>query len=418
MLNLGKIIPVLVTIGAFGMSFSKNYVLAALLSVALSFCVGAGSASAQDSENAPSAAIETIEPILSYDTAYNLQLAIQKYEAIVAAGGWKELSRGTYGLKKGAVQGHVRGLRRRLVATGDLSADLRMSDKFDQDVEDAVRLLQARHGLRTTGIIDQETMITMNVPATEKLTQLRLNLLRVQDAVSALSERYIVVNIPAASIEAVENGTVQRRHTAIVGRIERPTPLLHSKVHEINFNPYWHVPKSIIRRDIIKYMNDDPQYLTNFRIKIYGADGEELDPASIDWSTDEAVQYAFRQEPGAENSMGHVKINFHNKHAVYLHDTPQKSLFGQNRRFHSSGCVRVEEVDELVAWLLAGNEEWNQLAVDGAFASGERLDVRLKSPVPIITTYITAWANRQGVVSFREDIYQFDKQGRVALLDD
>jgi murein L,D-transpeptidase YcbB/YkuD len=417
-LNLGKIIPVLVTIGAFGMSFSKNYVLAALLSVALSFCVGAGSASAQDSENAPSAAIETIEPILSYDTAYNLQLAIQKYEAIVAAGGWKELSRGTYGLKKGAVQGHVRGLRRRLVATGDLSADLRMSDKFDQDVEDAVRLLQARHGLRTTGIIDQETMITMNVPATEKLTQLRLNLLRVQDAVSALSERYIVVNIPAASIEAVENGTVQRRHTAIVGRIERPTPLLHSKVHEINFNPYWHVPKSIIRRDIIKYMNDDPQYLTNFRIKIYGADGEELDPASIDWSTDEAVQYAFRQEPGAENSMGHVKINFHNKHAVYLHDTPQKSLFGQNRRFHSSGCVRVEEVDELVAWLLAGNEEWNQLAVDGAFASGERLDVRLKSPVPIITTYITAWANRQGVVSFREDIYQFDKQGRVALLDD
>ncbi|WP_299347379.1 L,D-transpeptidase family protein [uncultured Maritalea sp.] len=400
------------------MSFSKNYVLAALLSVALSFCVGAGSASAQDSENAPSAAIETIEPILSYDTAYNLQLAIQKYEAIVAAGGWKELSRGTYGLKKGAVQGHVRGLRRRLVATGDLSADLRMSDKFDQDVEDAVRLLQARHGLRTTGIIDQETMITMNVPATEKLTQLRLNLLRVQDAVSALSERYIVVNIPAASIEAVENGTVQRRHTAIVGRIERPTPLLHSKVHEINFNPYWHVPKSIIRRDIIKYMNDDPQYLTNFRIKIYGADGEELDPASIDWSTDEAVQYAFRQEPGAENSMGHVKINFHNKHAVYLHDTPQKSLFGQNRRFHSSGCVRVEEVDELVAWLLAGNEEWNQLAVDGAFASGERLDVRLKSPVPIITTYITAWANRQGVVSFREDIYQFDKQGRVALLDD
>ncbi|MCZ4270835.1 L,D-transpeptidase family protein [Maritalea porphyrae] len=400
------------------MSFSKNYVLAALLSVALSFCVGAGSASAQDSENAPSAAIETIEPILSYDTAYNLQLAIQKYEAIVAAGGWKELSRGTYGLKKGAVQGHVRGLRRRLVATGDLSADLRMSDKFDQDVEDAVRLLQARHGLRPTGIIDQETMITMNVPATEKLTQLRLNLLRVQDAVSALSERYIVVNIPAASIEAVENGTVQRRHTAIVGRIERPTPLLHSKVHEINFNPYWHVPKSIIRRDIIKYMNDDPQYLTNFRIKIYGADGEELDPASIDWSTDEAVQYAFRQEPGAENSMGHVKINFHNKHAVYLHDTPQKSLFGQNRRFHSSGCVRVEEVDELVAWLLAGNEEWNQLAVDGAFASGERLDVRLKSPVPIITTYITAWANRQGVVSFREDIYQFDKQGRVALLDD
>ncbi len=165
-------------------------------------------------------------------------------------------------------------------------------------------------------------------------------------------------------------------------------------------------------------MNDDPNYLANFRIKIYGNDGEELDPSLVDWTTDEAVQYLFRQEPGAENSMGHVKINFHNKHSVYLHDTPQKSLFGQNRRFHSSGCVRVEEVDQLVSWLLFGNEEWNQLAVDATFASGERLDVRLKSPVPIITTYITAWANRQGVVSFREDIYQFDKQGRVALLAD
>lgn len=400
------------------MSFSKNSILTALISAAFVLCVGLVSASAQNNEEAASAAIETIEPILSYDTAYNLQLAIQKYEAIVAAGGWQELSRGTYGLQKGDSQGHVRGLRRRLMATGDLDADLRMSDKFDENVEAAVRLLQARHGLRTTGIIDQETMITMNVPAPEKLAQLRLNLLRVQEAITAVSERYIVVNIPAASIEAVENGTVQRRHTAIVGRIERPTPLLHSKVHEINFNPYWHVPKSIIRRDIIKYMNDDPDYLTNFRIKIYDNKGEELNPASIDWSTDEAVQYSFRQEPGAENSMGHVKINFHNKHAVYLHDTPQKSLFGQNRRFHSSGCVRVEEVDQLVAWLLAGNEEWNQLAVDGAFASGERLDVRLKSPVPIITTYITAWANRDGVVSFREDIYQFDKQGRVALLDD
>jgi len=400
------------------MSFSMNIVLNALLSATVALCFGTTSAFAQDGDDAAKTAIETIEPILSYDTAYNLELAINKYQAIVTAGGWKELSRGTYGLKQGDKQGHVRSLRRRLAATGDIDPDLRISDKFDDEVEAAVRLFQARHGLRTTGVVDQETLITLNVSAQEKLDQLRLNQTRVQGSVAALAERYIVVNIPAASIEAVENGTVQRRHTAIVGRIERPTPILQSKVHEINFNPYWHVPKSIIRRDIIKYMNDDPEYLAKFRIKIYGNGGDELDPASIDWKSDEAVQYLFRQEPGAENSMGHVKINFHNPHSVYLHDTPQKSLFGQNRRFHSSGCVRVEEVDQLVSWLLAGNEDWNQLAVDATFASGERLDVRLKKPVPIITTYITAWANRQGVVSFREDIYQFDKQGRVALLAD
>ena len=400
------------------MKISGAHIFTFVTSALVALCIGVSNVAAQDEPVSPSEAIDTIEPILSYDTAYNLTLAIQKYEAIVAAGGWKELSRGTYGIKLGDEQGHVRSLRRRLAATGDLDPEIRISDKFDDEVEAAVKLFQARHGLRTTGIIDQETLITLNVTAEEKLAQLRLNQARVEEAVSALSDRYIVVNIPAASIEAVENGTVQRRHTAIVGRIDRQTPILTSKVHEINFNPYWHVPKSIIRRDIIKFMNDDPNYLANFRIKIYGNDGEELDPSSIDWNTDEAVQYLFRQEPGAENSMGHVKINFHNKHSVYLHDTPQKSLFGQNRRFHSSGCVRVEEVDQLVSWLLSGNEEWNQLAVDATFASGERLDVRLKQPVPIITTYITAWANRQGVVSFREDIYQFDKQGRVALLAD
>jgi len=370
----------------------------------------------KDNIQAASNALDTIEPILSYDTAYNLQLAIQQYEAIATAGGWEPISRGAHGIKLGAEQGHVRGLRRRLMATKDLDPTLRLSDEFDQKVDAALRLFQARHGLRTTGVVDQETFITLNVPVAEKLKQLRLNQARVQQAVEALDEKYLVVNIPAASIEAVSNGTVERRHTAIVGRIERQTPILQSKVHEINFNPYWHVPKSIIRRDIIKYMNDDPEYLTKFRIKIYGNDGEEIDPSLVDWSTDEAVQYLLRQEPGAENSMGHVKINFHNAHSVYLHDTPQKSLFGQNRRFHSSGCVRVEEVDKLVSWLLDGNGDWDQTGVDATFASGERLDVRLKKPVPIITTYITAWANRQGVVSFREDIYQFDKDGRIAEL--
>lgn len=395
----------------------NRLLIAAIFSTTTFLGVASIGAKAQE-ETFVQSALDTIEPILSYDTAYNLQLAIQKYEAIAAAGGWEPVSRGSYGLQLGDERGHVRGLRRRLMATGDLDPNTRLSDKFDKELDQALRLFQARHGLQTTGVLDQETMITLNVPVDEKLAQLRLNLERVHGLVSLLSDRYIVVNIPAASIEAVSMGTVERRHTAIVGRIDRQTPILQSKVHEINFNPYWHVPKSIIRRDIIKFMNDDPEYLTKFRIKIYDGNGDELDPKSVDWSTDEAVQYLFRQEPGAENSMGHVKINFHNKHSVYLHDTPQKSLFGQNRRFHSSGCVRVEEVDDLVAWLLSGNGDWDKPSVDATFSSGERLDVALKDPVPIITTYITAWANRQGIVSFREDIYQFDKQGRVALLDE
>jgi len=240
--------------------------------------------------------------------------------------------------------------------------------------------------------------------------------LRVEHMAPELSERYVVVNIPAATIEAIDFAQVTRRHTAVVGRIDRQTPILQSKIHEINFNPYWNVPKSIIRRDLIKYMNEDPQYLEKYRIRIFDNKGDEWNPADIDWSTDDAVSYNFRQDPGAENSMGHVKINFHNKHAVYLHDTPTKSLFGENRRFHSSGCVRVDDVDTMVSWLLQSNDEgWDVNAVNSMFSSGERVDVAIKSPVPILTTYITAWANKQGTVSFREDVYEYDKIGKVTF---
>lgn len=357
--------------------------------------------------------IDTYEPILSLDTAYNLQLAIMEYEGIQAEGGWGEMSRQVHGLIVGNERNAVSSLRKRLAISGDYTGDKTNSDLFTKDLDIAVRRFQARHGLQVSGKVDAETYYAMNVPVETRLIQLRLNVLRVENIVATLPERYVVVNIPAATIEAVEGGTVAQRHTAIVGRIDRQTPILESKIHEINFNPYWHVPKSIIRRDLIKYMNEDPQYLTDYRIRIFDNAGTELNPTDIDWSTDEAVNYAFRQDPGAENSMGHVKINFHNKYAVYLHDTPTKSLFGENRRFHSSGCVRVEGVDELVAWLLRSNGEWGVPAIDAVFNSGERLDVGIKEPVPIHTTYISAWANRQGTVSFRDDVYEYDKVGKV-----
>lgn len=357
--------------------------------------------------------IDTYEPILSLDTAYNLQLAIMEYERIQSEGGWKQMSRQIHGLVAGNERNAVSSLRNRLAMVGDYAGKDTHSDVFDQDMDIAVRRFQARHGLQVSGKVDAETFYALNVPVDIRLIQLRLNELRVANLVETLSDRYVVVNIPAATIEAVEGGSVAQRHTAIVGRIDRQTPILVSKIHQINFNPYWHVPKSIIRRDLIKYMNEDPQYLTNYRIRIFDNAGAELNPTDIDWSTDEAVNYAFRQDPGAENSMGHVKINFHNKHAVYLHDTPSKSLFGENRRFHSSGCVRVEGVDTLVAWLLRSNEDWNEMAVDAVFNSGERLDVDIKTPVPIHTTYISAWANRQGTVSFRDDVYEYDKVGKV-----
>ncbi|MBU1174473.1 MAG: L,D-transpeptidase family protein [Alphaproteobacteria bacterium] len=357
-------------------------------------------------------AIDTYEPILSLDTAYNLELAILQHEQIVKNGGWGEMARNAVGLVAGASSNVVIKLKRRLMASSDMEETERVGDLFDAEMDAGIRRFQARHGLHITGKIDPETYMMLNVPAETRLAQLRLNALRVQRFAQSLTERYILVNIPAAAIETVEVGQVFHRHTAVVGRIDRQTPILSSQVYEINFNPYWTVPKSIIRKDLIKYMNEDPEYLTKYNIRIFDYNGNELIPTDIDWSTDDAVNYLFRQEPGAENSLGHVRINFHNAHSVYLHDTPSKTLFGENQRFHSSGCVRVDEVDAFVAWILR-DSGWDLAAVQATFASGERLDVPVKSPVALQTTYITAWANRQGVVSFRDDVYDYDAAGKV-----
>jgi murein L,D-transpeptidase YcbB/YkuD len=361
-------------------------------------------------------AIDTNEPVVSFDSAFNYQSAIARYEQIVAQGGWEPMPKSGLGLILGNSRPAVIAIKRRLMVSGDLRPISRVNDMFDSELDAAVRMFQARHGLLITGKIDEPTLHALAVTAEYRLTQLHLNALRVERFLPSLqTERYVMVNIPAATIEAVETGMVAQRHTAIVGRVERPTPILDSKIRQINFNPYWHVPKSIIQKDIIKYMNEDPEYLTKYKIHIYDGKGNEIMPQQVDWTTNEAVNYQLRQEPGAENSMGHVKINFPNPYDVYLHDTPQKGLFAENDRFYSSGCMRVENVDELVSWLLRDNGGWDLNTVRAAFESNQRLDVDIQDPVPIHTTYISAWANRQGTISFRSDIYDFDEAGKVIL---
>jgi len=362
--------------------------------------------------------VDAVEPILSSDTAYNLQLAIQNYEAFIAANGnWEPPPREAFGLQLGESRRAAALLKRRLMINGDMPLEKRVDDKFDEKLDAAVRLFQARHGLNINGHIDEATFYALSVPADYRLNQLRLNAQRIEFWATTLSERYVVVNIPAATIEAVEAAQVVQRHTAVVGKADRATPILNSKIHQVKFNPYWTVPKSIIRKDLIRYMNEDPEYLTKFRIRIFDGKGNELQPTDIDWLTEEAVQYTFRQDPGADNSLGRCKVDFYNKYDVYMHDTPQKGLFGENARFFSSGCVRAENIDTLVTWLLRDNGGWDLPGVQAAFDSGLREDVPLKVQVPIHTTYITAWANRQGTVSFRDDVYAFDAAGKINFAD-
>ena len=260
-------------------------------------------------------------------------------------------------------------------------------------------------------MVSDSTFAAMNIPAAVRLNQLSTNLTRLKGLAAKLPPRFVMVNIPAAQVEAVEQGQVASRHTAIVGKVDRPSPMVNSKIYEINFNPYWTVPVSIIKKDLIPKMQADPQYTTKFHIRIYNQQGQELTPAQVNWNSDEATKYQFREDPGDTNSLGLVKINFYSKDGVYMHDTPNKGLFNDEFRFDSSGCVRIQNIRELITWLLRDTPGWNRDMIDEMFKNGQRLDVKLVQQVPVYWVYVTAWATPDGVVQFRDDIYGRDGFG-------
>jgi murein L,D-transpeptidase YcbB/YkuD len=345
-------------------------------------------------------------PTLSPSTAQTTEQAIAQYEAIVAKGGWPAVPPVDI-LRVGMKNPGVAALRQRLAIAGDLENEAGSAEVYDTYVEAAVRRFQARHGLIVDGAVREQTLKSLNVPAEARLAQLKANVVRLR-TFDKLGNRFLMANIPAARAEAVENGVVVSRHTTVAGKADRASPDINSKIVEINFNPYWTVPASIVRKDLIPKMQAEPDYLGKYRIRIFDPKGTELQPQAINWFSEEATSYRFKQDPGELNSLGTIRINFPSAYGVYMHDTPFKNLFGENDRFHSSGCMRVQNVRELVTWLLDQTPGWSRPEIDAVIKSGERKDARLAKPVPLYWVYITAWMTPDNVVQFREDIYNRD----------
>src|SRR5689334_9217778 len=312
-------------------------------------------------------------PMLSPGTAEATRRAVETYDSIVARGGWPEVSKGQE-LRLGIQHASVAELRARLKVSGDLdpNASVVENDIYDSYLEEAVRGFQARHGLTIDGVVHEATFATMNVPATTRRDQLKVNIGRLKTLTGNLGPRYVVCNIPAARIEAIEHDVAVLRHTGVVGKPDRPSPEIDSKIIEINFNPYWTVPASIVRKDLIPRMQDQPDYLTKNHIRIIDAAHRELQPSQINWYSEDATNYTFKQDPGSQNSLGSIRINFPSAYGVYMHDTPLKNLFGDDFRFHSSGCVRVQNVRQLVVWLLDETKGWSASDIDRVIKSGEQ----------------------------------------------
>lgn len=355
-------------------------------------------------------------PTFSPYTIQATENAIQQYGQLQQQGGWQSLS-GKGRLKLGDESQDVQSLRRRLVTTGDLSPSLADSAIYDSYVEGGVRRFQARHGILESGVVGDTTRAAMAIPVDVRLNQLQMNLVRIRAmGGGTLPQRYIFLNIPATDIQAVQGGQVVQHHLATPGRPDRQSPVMSTVVQNINFNPYWTVPESIIRKDLIPRMRQYPNYLADKHIRIYGPDGTELQSSQVDWTTDEAVKLRFRQDPGMFNSLGQVRINIANQYGVYMHDTPEKNIFGQEYRFDSSGCCRVQNVRDLVTWIMQGTEYGDRDRVDEVIRSGARTDVQPVQKVPVFWTYVTAWATPEGMVQFRDDIYNKDGYQNLAVV--
>ncbi len=355
-------------------------------------------------------------PTLAKANIKATKTAIRRYKMIVRGGGWPKLP--AEQLSVGNSSASVKLLRRRLMLSGDLRVGAYSGTQFDYTLEKAVKRFQAANGLSPTGVVDKRTHAALNVPAKVRLRQLQRGLSRLRSLAgqAARKKRYILVNIPAAQVEAVEGGKIFSRHAGVVGKRERQTPILTSSIHELNFNPMWRLPPTVINEDLIptgrKLQRKGKNVLVKYGIDAYSGN-KKMNPKKIKWNSGQPFNLSYRQKPGKDNPLGFLKINFHNAHSVYMHDTPSETIFGRNFRAASSGCIRVRNIEKLATWILKP-QGWSQSQVEKMRETGKTKNVRVKKPVPLYFTYITAWATADGLIHFRRDLYRKDGVGLTA----
>ena len=351
-------------------------------------------------------------PFRSDEMIQALEDAIQRYQAFAERGGWPQIP-GTRMIRPEDDDERMPILRRRLAMGGELRGRREnASFSFDGDLEVAVRRFQESNGLRASGRVDKPTLIALNIPVQARVAQMRTNLQRLRDLLNQRPEdRYILVNVAAFQLEAVERGEVQLRHRTIVGKPERQSPEVKATIKALNFYPYWRVPDSVATLDLIPRLQKDASYLAKEKIRVLSGSfvGPELDAANIDWRSALASQIKFRQDPGPQNALGLMRIDMPNSEGVYMHDTPLKPLFAQRGRAFSAGCVRVQDVFKLGEWIARYEMGWDQPGrAEEVLAGGNALDLTLTRPVPVYFAYITAWAEPDGSVQFRPDLYGRD----------
>ena len=354
------------------------------------------------------------QPILGAQSDVALKAAQDKYATIAAQGGFPQIPSGSY--KNGSKGAGVGALNKHLYIEGYLRIEGTQGEfaqLFTNATEEAVSHFQRNMGLAMTGKVDAATLKELNISADDRLRTITANIPRISLYEKDLGKRYLIVNIPAQQLETVSDGKVYSRHNVIVGRPDRPSPVVMTPLATVKFNPYWNAPVSIVERDILPKMVSGTQVLTDMNMKVFegGPNGVEVNPNTVHFTVANIDRYLFRQEPGPHSAMATAKIEFNSTFGIYLHDTPERELFKTSNRFYSSGCIRVEKMPLLVEWVLNGQGGFGASQIATMAETLERLDVPLATPPQLRVAYLTAWPTAGGTVAFRKDIYDLDSSG-------
>ncbi|HNP25624.1 MAG TPA: L,D-transpeptidase family protein, partial [Nitrosomonas sp.] len=286
------------------------------------------------------------------------------------------------------------------------------SNLYDINLAHAIKAFQLQHGLNADGIIGQNTLNALNKTPLEKIQQLRINMERLRWLPRDLGDRYLIVNIPGFQLIAVENNQYILEMRIIVGRNYRSTPSFHSRITHMIVNPFWNIPASIARKDLLPKQQKDPDYFNSQNIKVYpdySYSTAPIDPDTIDWQgIRSGFPYALRQDPGMQNALGSIKFMLPNRFSIYLHDTPSKALFNREIRTFSSGCIRLEKPLLLAEFAL--HEQTSAERINEQISTGRTIQINLPEPLPTYIVYLTAWVDNQNTIHYSPDTYGRDQR--------
>jgi len=360
------------------------------------------------------AVLETVEP--PFPIYRRTQDALKKYMEFARLDDGELLPVPSRAIKPGDSYAGVPRLAKMLALLGDLpTVDKETSGEgnYQGPLVDAVKHFQRRHGLEPNGILDAPTLRELNTPLSRRVTQLQLALERMRWLPHEFTRPPIVVNIPEFRLYALNEKYVTAfTMKVVVGKAYgHQTPVFANEIRSVIFRPYWNVPQSIVKAEMIPHLKKDPSYLSKNSYEIVDKDERVVreGPVSDETLAElRAGKLRIRQTPGPENALGLVKFEFPNQYDVYMHGTPAKELFSRTRRDFSHGCIRVEDPVKLADWVFQGMPEWTEDNIRSAMNGEKTMEVKLKEPIPVLIFYSTAVVLEGEEPHFFQDIYALD----------